>query len=795
MKRYTIYSIIIYLLLSKLTFSQKGWIKTFGADEVDGSNHVLVLNDGYLITGFTSSFGNGGKDLWIVRTDKSRKELWNRFYGGMSMETGYEAIQTKDNGFIILAQTYSFGAGLSDIWIVKVDSAGNMLWNKTYGTETVDIGYDICESNEQGYIIAGTTTSKKTNSLDGYIVKIDSVGNIIWSQTYGGLDVDGISSVSKIADDYGYVLIGQTKSYMLDKSRIKKRGFIGRIIANLFKKKPTSEVWIISLDEYGDRNWHNTYGGKKEDIGKSIKLMVDGGYLITAETNSIGNGKNDIWMIKTDKNGKMKWDTTIGGKKDEYVSSTMILPNDNIVVSGYKTVKDKFSIKKIIASLSNKTSSQRKNNKSFVALLDKSGGNKWETEFFEEDPNLLASISYANNQILLTGQKSTRFNGKGDAWLISLGLNGKKKWEESYGGRGADGGNYAIKVSDGGYMMVGYTDAYGNGKNDIWLIKTDFTGEKEWSQVYGGKMDDYGWGVTETDDGGYVVVGETFSYGNGQSDIYLFKVDSLGRKIWDNTFGGIAEDVGYSIANADDGGYVIASQTRSYGKGGSDGMLVKFDNNGLKKWEKLYGGKGLDYFRSIIKDSTKGFIVSGGTRSFSNGDSQAWILSVDDDGFIIWENTYGDNGEDGFSMVKQTADNGYIAVGHSSSFFSQGLNDVFMARIDSSGKKVWQKYHGGKSEDRGYAISQCSDGGYIIAGETSSYGNGKNDILVIKTNSIGDKKWRSTFGGNGVDIGRSIKELPQGGFIISGTSTISNLSFDAIMIKINAKGESGKYSQ
>jgi len=795
MKRYTTYSIILYLLLSKFAFSQKGWIKTYGADEVDGSNHVLALNDGYLITGFTTSFGNGGKDLWIVRLDKNRRELWNHFYGGMSMETGYEAIQTKDNGFIILAQTYSYGAGLSDIWIIKIDSIGNMLWDKTYGTEAVDIGYDICESNEEGYIIAGTTTTKKTNSLDGYIIKIDSVGNTIWSQTYGGLDVDGISSVAKIADEYGYVVLGQTKSYMLDKSRIKKRGFIGRIISNIFKKKPTSEIWIISVDEFGDRNWHNTYGGKKEDIGKSIKLMADGGYLITAETNSIGTGKTDIWLIKTDKNGKMKWDTTIGGKKDEYVSSTMILPEDNIVVSGYKTVKDKFSIKKIISSIKNKKSFQRTNKKSFVTLLDKSGVNKWQTEFFEEEPNLLASISYVNNQILLTGQKSTRFNGRGDAWIISLDLKGKKKWEKSYGGRGADGGNYAIKVSDGGYMMVGYTDAYGNGKNDIWMIKTDFTGEKEWSQVYGGKMDDYGWGVTETDDGGYVVVGETFSYGNGQSDIYLFKVDSLGKKIWDNTFGGIAEDVGYSIANADDGGYVIASQTRSYGKGGSDGMLVKFDENGIKKWEKLYGGKGLDYFRSIIKDSTNGFIVSGGTRSFSNGDSQAWILSVDDDGFIIWENTYGDNGEDGFNMVKQTANNGYIAVGHSSSFFSQGLNDVYMARIDSSGNKMWQKYHGGKSEDRGYAISQCSDGGYIIAGETSSYGNGKNDILVIKTNSIGNKNWRSTFGGNGVDIGRSIKELPQGGFIISGTSTISNLSFDAIMIKTNAKGESGKYSR
>ena len=318
------YRILLFLLLFNILYSQKGWIKTYGADEVDGSNHVLVLDDGYLITGFTKSFGNGGNDLWIIRTDINRKELWNRFYGGMSMETGFEAIQTKDNGFIILAQTYSFGAGLSDIWIVKIDSSGNKLWDKTYGGERIDVGYDFCESKDDGYIIAGMTISEKTASPDAYIVKIDSIGKVVWTQTYGGLDIDGVSAISPIADDYGYIVIGHTKSYMLDKSRIKKRGFIGRIIASMFKKKPTSEIWIISIDEYGDKNWHNTYGGKKEDAGKILNLSKDGGYIITAETNSIGAGNNDIWIIKTDKNGKMKWDTTIGGKKDEFATSTAI---------------------------------------------------------------------------------------------------------------------------------------------------------------------------------------------------------------------------------------------------------------------------------------------------------------------------------------------------------------------------------------------------------------------------------------------------------------------------------------
>ena len=783
----------LILLISQMQ-AQSGWIKTFGADEQDGSNHVLRLKDGYLMTGFTNSFGNGGKDLWIVRTDKKRKELWNRFYGGMLMDTGTEAIETDDKGFIILAQTYSYGAGLSDIWVIKIDSVGKILWDKTIGTERVDIGYDICKSNDGGYVIAGMTVSAKTDSPDGYIVKIDSTGNTIWSQIYGGLDIDAFYSVSKINNDYGYITVGQTKSFMLDKSRIKNPGFFGRIIASIFKKKPTSEVWIMNIDEYGDKNWHNTYGGKKEDIGKTIKQSRDGGYIITSETSSKGAGKMDIWVKKVDNDGRLKWDITIGGKKDESSSSTAVGNKQEIFISGYKNEKEKFSLINLIKPKENIKKNDRQGVRSFLVMLDKTGKIKWELESIDESNNLVSFLEASKNGVLLTGQKSTEFNGRGDMWLIFASGKGKIKWQETYGGRGADGGNYTLNTSDAGYVMVGYTDAYGNGKNDIWVIKTDFTGQKEWSNVYGGKSDDFGWSILETRDNGFVIAGETYSYGNGQSDVYIIKIDSLGNLLWENTFGGIAEDVGYSIANTNDGGYLVASQTRSYGKGGSDGMLIKFDSEGDRKWEKVYGGKGLDYFRSIISDSLNGFIIAGGTRSFSDGNSQAWVLCVDEKGYVIWENTYGDSGEDGFNMIQQTIKNGYIAVGHSSSFFSKGKNDVLITRIDTSGKKIWQNYLGGKENDWGYAISQCQDGGYILTGETTSFGNGKNDILLLKTNSIGKQKWRKTFGGKGVDIGRSVKELPNGGFVLSGTSTISNLSFDAIMIKTDKSGKSGAYN-
>ena len=776
------------IFIFEFCFCQSKWIKTFGADELDGANHVLPLADGYLITGFTSSFGNGGNDLWVIRTDKNRKKVWDKFYGGMHMETGFKSMPTRDGGFIILAQTHSYGAGSGDIWVLKISDSGTVLWDKTYGNEGFDIGNDICLSNDNGYMIVGTTNSKKTNSLDAYVIKIDSIGNVLWDQVYGGLSVDGINSISKINDEYGYMLFGHTKSYMLDESRKKAKGIFGRMLDSIFKKEASSESWLINIDEYGDRNWHTTYGGKKEDVGKEINSFSDGSFLLSNETQSFGKGGKDIWLIKIDSNGKIIWESTVGGKTDEYAGSTKLKSDKEIFISGHKLMKNKISFRSLLFLKSN----NKNNINAFIVKLNYKGKVVWQRDNFEDEKSSVPFITVLGKSILIAGQKSTIYNGNGDAWIALLNKDGEKVWEDSFGGRGADGGNDVLGTSDGGYISVGYTNAYGSGKNDVWIIKTDFNGEKQWSRVYGGKLDDYGWGVTESDDGGYVIAGETFSFGSGQSDIYLLKIDSNGNMKWNTTFGGLAEDVAYSVVNSNDGGFIVAAQTKSYGKGGSDGMIVKFDSKGIKQWNRLFGGKGLDYLKSITVDSLKGYILAGGSRSFNDGDNQGWVLSVNNDGYPRWEKTYGDVGEDGFNMITRTKDGGFVAVGSSASFFSKGMKDVIMIKLDSAGQKLWMNLYGGRENDIGNAVNECKDGGFIIAGETTSYGKGKSDILLIKTDQLGIEKWKTTVGSVGVDIGNSVQELTKGGYIISGTSTISNLSFDSILIKTDKKGKVSK---
>ena len=140
-------------------------------------------------------------------------------------------------------------------------------------------------------------------------------------------------------------------------------------------------------------------------------------------------------------------------------------------------------------------------------------------------------------------------------------------------------------------------------------------------------------------------------------------------------------------------------------------------------------------------------------------------------------------------MITRSICNNFIAVGYSESFFSKGMKDVLVVKIDSLGNKMWMNLYGSKNDDIGNSVFECKDGGFAVAGETASFGSGKKDVLILKTNSNGVQKWKSSVGGKGVDFGKSIEELSKGGFIVSGTSTISNLSFDSILIKTDKKGK------
>jgi hypothetical protein len=235
------------------------------------------------------------------------------------------------------------------------------------------------------------------------------------------------------------------------------------------------------------------------------------------------------------------------------------------------------------------------------------------------------------------------------------------------------------------------------------------------------------------------VAGTTGSFGAGEGDIFLIKIDPFGGIQWAKTYGGISDDGAFSVQQTYDGGYIVAGYTRSFGAVGEDVFLIKIDPFGGIQWAKTYGGKGSEVASSVQQTSDGGYIVAGWTNSFGAGEGDIFLIKTDAYGNIIWAKTYGGEFNDRASSVQQTSDGGYIVAGHIGVLFDE-YTDIFLIKTDAYGNIQWAKIYGKPDtiDREAYSVQQTSDGGYILASTTISFGAGERDIFLIKTNARGN---------------------------------------------------------
>jgi predicted secreted protein len=305
----------------------------------------------------------------------------------------------------------------------------------------------------------------------------------------------------------------------------------------------------------------------------------------------------------------------------------------------------------------------------------------------------------------------------------------------TFGGTGWDEGASVQQTSDDGFIIAGLTNSSGAGGYDAWLIRTDASGDKVWDKTLGGAYDDVCWSARQTADGGYIITGYTNAGGATIRDLWLIKTDSSGNRVWDKTFGGTDYDQGNSVQLTSDG-YVVVGSTMSYGAGGHDVWLIRTDASGDKTWDKTFGGTSDDYGLSIQQTSDEGFIIAGLTDSYGAGSDDVWLIKTDASGNRVWDKTFGGTSDDGGYSVQQTSDEGYIIAGLTDSYGAGG-DDVWLIKTDASGNKVWDRTFGGMGKDVGNSVQQTSDGGYVITGYANSYGAGEGDIWLIKTDADG----------------------------------------------------------
>jgi hypothetical protein len=351
-------------------------------------------------------------------------------------------------------------------------------------------------------------------------------------------------------------------------------------------------------------------------------------------------------------------------------------------------------------------------------------------------------------------------------------------FERTYGDTAYDHGRSVEQTRDGGYVIVGWTDSFGAVVTDVYLVKTDSLGDKLWSRTYGGEDTELGYSIVETKDGGFVIAGDLRKPSSGVRDIYLIRTDSAGDTVWTRCYGGADRESGRSVRGTQDGGFIVAGYSSESMWDDADVYLLKTDSLGEMIWTRTYGGEGNDAAYSVQQTSDEGYIIAG----YSQTDRrQVYLLRTDSEGNVIWSQAYGGSGwDEGFS-VDQTFDRGYVVTGSTLS------NEALLIKVNSSGDSLWSRvYPGGLW---GYSVRQTTDEGYIIAGTMEGLAGDWYDLYLLKTDSVGDTVWSRRYGGSQPDGAACVRQTRDGGYIVAGvTESFGAGDRDVYLIKTGPVG-------
>jgi len=341
----------------------------------------------------------------------------------------------------------------------------------------------------------------------------------------------------------------------------------------------------------------------------------------------------------------------------------------------------------------------------------------------------------ADGGFIIAGTTYSFSMGGSDVYLIRIDVDGDTLWTKTYGGTGGDYAKSVEVCPDGGFIIAGSTNSFGAGGSDVYIIRTNSLGDTLWTKTCGGANDDAGFSVQRCLSGGFIIAGYTYSFGAGHWDVYLIRTDSLGDTLWTKTYGGIDYDVGFSVEECSDSGFIITGMTYSFGAGDADIYLIRTDSWGNTIWTKTYGGTKYDAGYSVQECASGSFIITGRTLSFGIYWAHPYLLKTDAGGNLLWIKTYAGGGGDAGCSVKEASSGGFMIVGWA--YSTVNASEVYLARTDANGDTLWTKYFGGGNYDAGYSLNRCASGGFIIAGETKSFGAGGSDVYIIRLAETG----------------------------------------------------------
>jgi hypothetical protein len=360
--------------------------------------------------------------------------VWMHTYGGAAADGFRQAISTSDGCFIAVGYTYSFGSGDVDVFLVKTDSGGDTLWARAYGGPSLDYGHSVCETDSGDYVVAGYTMSCGAGGEDVFVLKVDSAGDTVWARTYGGAGPDDARGVCFTGDGY-IVAAGQTASFGAGES----------------------DVYVLKIDSAGDTLWTRTFGGAVSDWAESVCELADGSYGVSGTTGSFSTTR-DAYLLKVDPGGNLVWGFNYGSEDQymgDYGSGAIALADTRIGARGWRTDQNRGYPLQAAFLRVNSTGVQQSYRK-YVEPYIEYGSSICET---------------SDNGFLLCGSNKDTSTHRNDLFLVKRVQGTGWLWDQTYGGDGSDWGCSVIEVGPAEYLIAGYTESWGNGSFDGWLIK------------------------------------------------------------------------------------------------------------------------------------------------------------------------------------------------------------------------------------------------------------------------------------------------------------------------------------
>lgn len=719
----------------------KQWDKTFGGDANDYfSNLVRTSDNGYLLGGTTISISTGDKsdnsrgkeDYWVMKIDENGNKLWDKTFGGSEYDRLEDILIDDDNNFLLVGRSESPISGEKtenskgglDYWIVKVNTNGNKLWDRTFGGSLSDFAY-FATNNTNGYLIVGGSSSnmsgdKIENSRgdsDMWLVQIDKNGNLIWNKTIG----------SNLSDNAKSTIINSDNSIIVGAYTLS--GFAGEKTET---NKGGADYWVVKLKPITEptANFQNTI---QDQLVTFTNTSVDA----TSYSWDFGDGNSST-------EEEPMYSYSNGGNYNVCLTVTNDCGNDEVC----QTIA--IEQPPCVTNLPPSVDWDKTFGGSTFDYLEKIIVN-------DDGTSLLVGRSGSS----ASGDKTLDNNGGWDGWIIKVDENGNKIWDKPLGGSDTDRLIDGLTTADGGYILAGSTSSeisgdvtqVGRGSADYWMIKIDANGNRVWDKRFGGDKSETFYKIIRTADSGYLLLGYTSSANTGDksepsrgsTDFWILKVDESGNKIWDKRFGGSGIDLLRDAVLTNDEGFLIGGITASAisgditvdSKGGNDYWIIKIDKNGNKEWDKRFGGDGSDNLGGIANTSDGGFLIGGNSDSGISGDRTQsskgkrdhWVIKLDANGNKIWDKAYGGSGSETLYGIHQIG-NQYIISGQTESSMdgdvseiNRGLYDYWTIKIDGSGNKIWDKLIGGSDDETPFTLEFTTDG-YLIGGQSKSNTSG-----------------------------------------------------------------------